>query len=150
MSQIPPYKYHVSEAQPNEIKKGMWRFDWKEDFEEDRAVYKLMNQEKEIVGLISMEHIEDHVYIHAIERNQSYTDEKITPYLFAIASLWSSSFGYDSGFAFTAKSELIPYYERYGAKLINPKQRRMILFHDKAEQLVSQCLPNMNLSHSKL
>ena len=104
MGNIPPYKYHVSIANEKEIKQKDWFFDWQEEFEAERTIFKLTDIENEIVGLISMEHLFDHVFVHAIERQEKFKGQKITPYLFAIASLWSNHLGYDSGFSFEAKT----------------------------------------------
>lgn len=148
MYKAPEYLYDVREAKPREIKSIDWTFDWQKEFEADRTVYKLMNQEREIVGLISMEDREEYIYVSIIERQQKFKGHGITPYLFSIASLWSNYLGYNSGFMFHSKTHLIEYYQRLGAMRISGQ--KMILESPHAEILIKRCLPYMNIEHSKL
>lgn len=115
---------------------------------DERVAYKLTNQEKEVVGLISMEHRFDHVFVSIIERQEKFQGQGITAYLFTIASLWSNSFGYDSGFSFESKTPLIPLYQKLGAILT--RRQYMVLNHTQAEKLVHKCLNDMDLSKSNL
>lgn len=151
----PQYKFWASLLKNREIEKEEWQFNWQFELEaENRVVYKLTahppikNGKNEIVGLISMEERTGYVYVHIIEKKLMLTEKRITPYLFTLASLWSNSLGYDSGFSFDSKTHLITYYESLGA--IHVGKRHMVINHIQAERLVQQCLPHINLEYSNL
>ena len=60
-----------TEVLKSPTKKNGWLFDWKDEYkQQERDVYKLtiVNNNKIIQGLISLEIKSDHVYMHLVER----------------------------------------------------------------------------------
>jgi len=125
------------------LKKG-WNFDWIME-NSVSEVYKLtiINNPEVIQGLIGLIDKKSHIYISLIEsadfnigRNKIY--EGVAGNLFAFACKCSFDKGYEGLVSFTAKSNLIPHYEKtLNAKRIGSSQS-MVIETRRAIQLVNQ------------
>lgn len=99
-------------------KKNGWDFDWKLEFKEPaRDVYKLtiVNNQAIVQGLISVEVMVDHVYMHLIE-SAPFNKSKTKVYagvpgnLVAFACKLSFQRGHEGNLSFLSKTKLIQHY----------------------------------------
>jgi len=99
-------------------KKNGWLFDWKFEYDQtERQVYKLVAEQEPqtIHGLVSLEKLEDHVYMHLIE-NAPFNRGKGKKYLGVCGNLtafgckMSKDYGFDGVIGFEPKTALIPHY----------------------------------------
>jgi hypothetical protein len=102
----------------NVTKKNKWAFDWKFEFKQpERDVYKLtiVNNQKVIQGLISLEVKSDHVYMHLVE-SASFNKGKSKVYagvpgnLVAFACKLSFQRGHEGNVSFHSKTQLVQHY----------------------------------------
>jgi hypothetical protein len=139
----------VTRADLEEVtKKNGWLFDWKLEFSEpERHIYKLVaEQEPKIIhGLVSLEKLEDHVFIHLIE-SALFNIGKTKKYLGVAGNLTaygcklSKDYGFGGVVAFNPKTALIPHYEKtLGAVLIS--ERIMAIFEKDAQVLLDKYFP---------
>ena len=129
-------------------KKNGWLFDWKREFSEpEHQVYKLVAEQEPqtIHGLVSLEKLEDHVYMHLVE-NAPFNIGKGKKYLGVCGNLtafgckMSKDYGFDGVIVFVPKTELIAHYqETLGAVMIS--KRRMAIYEDKAKILLDKYFP---------
>lgn len=100
-------------------KRNKWNFDWKLEYgKADRKIYKLtiMGNPNVIQGLISLEIMPDHIYMHLLE-NAPFNIGKSKMYLgvsgnlVAFACDKSMSCGFLGEVGFYAKTRLIKHYE---------------------------------------
>ncbi|MDO5522993.1 MAG: hypothetical protein Q4G48_02990 [Bacteroidia bacterium] len=139
----------VSRLKKNELKnitqKKGWNFNWKKELDNDKLeVYKITIEHNidVIQGLISFSIENDHIYINLLENapfnignNKVY--EGVAGNLVAFACKTSFQRGFDGFVAFTAKSKLIPHYEKnLGACRIGGQ--RMIIATSAARTLVEK------------
>ena len=99
-------------------KKNGWKFDWKLEFKEPaRDVYKLtiVNNQSVIKGLVSLEVMQDHVYMHLLEnapfnigRTKIYSG--IAGNLVAFACKLSFQRGNEGNVSFLSKTQLVQHY----------------------------------------
>ena len=102
------------------IKNLDWTFDWKYEFRQpERDVYKLtiVNNQTIIQGLICLQVMPDHVYMHLIEcapfnRGKSKTYRGVAANLVAFACQLSFQRGHEGNVSFFAKTKLINHYEK--------------------------------------
>ena len=101
---LPVTQDDVEEA----TKKNGWLFNWKQEFSEpERQVYKLVTEQEPqtIQGLVSLEKMKDHVYMHLVE-NAPYNIGKGKKYigvcgnLIAFCCKMSKVYGFDGVIAF--------------------------------------------------
>ena len=127
------------------LKKNGWLFRWKDEYaEESREVYKLFiadDDDQTIQGMISIEVMLDHVYIHLIENAPHNRKREDVSYvgvggnLVAYACRRSVDEGSDGFVALTAKTNLIKHYEEsLGA--VHFKDGRMIIPDTAAQVLI--------------
>ena len=126
-------------------KKNNWKFDWKIEFNTiQKEVYKLtiINNSNIIQGLLSISIEQNYVYINLLEsapfnvgENKLY--EGVAGNLVAFACKVSFQKGFDGFVAFTAKTNLIRYYqESLGA--FHFKNNRMIIETEASKKLVTK------------
>ncbi len=105
----------VTTADLKLIKKINWQFDWKLEFKQpERDVYKLtiVNNQKVIQGLVSLEIKSDHVYMHLVE-SAAFNKGKTKVYagvpgnLVAFACKLSFQRGHEGNVSFFSKTQLI-------------------------------------------
>ena len=131
-----------------------WEFDWTRPERNGYDVYALyVKGENAIQGMIAMK--DDHanlaVNVDIVEAapnnnphnsvNKQHTKEYngVGAHLFAEACRQSLDKGFDGFVSFTAKSNLIDHYEEaLGAKLINPRDRVMLI-ETRAAQALVEC-----------
>lgn len=99
---------------------GVWSFDWKAEFEKERKIFKLIIEKnyEVIQGLISLVYRNDFVFVALIEsadfnigHNKIYYGMAGNLFAFACKESWDKGdFGYVS---FNAKTNLIPYYQKF-------------------------------------
>ena len=129
-------------------KKNGWLFDWKLELAEpEKQVYKLVAEQDQhtIHGLLSLEKLEDHVYMHLIEsapcnigKEKKYLG--VCGNLTAYGCKLSKEYGFDGVIAFDPKTALIPHYQKtLGAVLIS--DRRMAIFEKDAQVLLDKYFP---------
>jgi hypothetical protein len=129
-------------------KKNGWLFDWKLEFSEpEKQVYKLVAEQDPhtIHGLLSLEKLEDHVYMHLIEsapcnigKEKKYLG--VCGNLTAYGCKLSKEYGFDGVIAFDPKTALIPHYQKtLGAVMIS--ERRMAIFEKDAQVLLDKYFP---------
>jgi len=129
------------------LKKNGWLFRWKDEYaQEGREVYKLFiadDEDHKIQGLISIEVMQDHVYIHLIENaphNRNKEDDSyigVGGNLVAHACRRSVKEGCEGFVAMTAKTDLINHYEKtLGAEHF--KDGRMIIPDVAAQVLIKK------------
>lgn len=103
----------------SQLKKSEWQFDWnKEIKDKTKEVYKLttVNNPLIIQGLISIEDMKDHIFMHLVE-NSKFNKGKNKVYLgvpgnlIAYACKISVDKGYQGYLAFDAKTALIKHYQ---------------------------------------
>ena len=129
-------------------KKNGWLFDWKIDFSKpERQVYKLVTEQdqKTIQGLVSLEKMPDHVYMHLVE-NAPFNRGKGKKYLGVCGNLTafgckvSKIYGFGGAIVFEPKTALVPHYEKtLGAVMIS--DRRMAVFEEDAQVLLDNYFP---------
>ena len=126
-------------------KKNGWLFNWADEFKEpSRDIYKLsiINNQKIIQGLISLEIKSDHVYMHLVEsapfnKGKTKMYSGVPANLVAFACKLSFQRGHDGNVAFQSKSQLIDHYEKsLGA--IHIGNRIMIINTKAAIQLINR------------
>jgi hypothetical protein len=101
-------------------KKNGWNFDWKAELGNNgKEVFKLTipNNPAIIQGLLSLSIEPDHVYMHLLENapfniGQSKLYEGVAGNLVAYACKVSFQQGFEGFVGFTAKTKLIPHYEK--------------------------------------
>lgn len=128
--------------------KNGWLFDWKLEFiQPQRDVYKLtiINNQKIIQGLISLEVKFDHVYMHLVE-NAPFNKGKSKIYagvpgnLVAFACKLSFQRGHEGYVSFLSKSQLVKHYiDSLGAT--NFGVRIMIIDTNAALKLLNKYFP---------
>ena len=124
-------------------RKNGWLFDWELEFSEtERHIYKLVAEKelKTIHGLVSLEKMEDHVFMHLIE-SAPFNIGNTKKYLGVAGNLTaygcklSMEFGFGGVIAFISKSDLIPHYEKtLGA--VHLGKNRMGIFEENAQKLL--------------
>lgn len=130
-------------------KKFGWLFDWKSEFQfPERDVYKLtiVNNQSVIQGLLSLQIMPDHVYIHLIEsapynkgKNKIYAG--VPGNLVAFACQLSFQRGHNGNVSFVSKSQLVKHYEEsLGA--VHFGGRLMIIEPEKALKLIDKYFKN--------
>jgi hypothetical protein len=128
-------------------KKNRWQFNWKLEFQHpERDVYKLtITNQLAIQGLISLEVMADHVYIHLIE-SAPFNKGKLKFYLgvpgnlIAFACKISFQRGHDGNVSFISKTQLINHYEEaLGA--VHVGGHRMIINTITALKLIDKYFP---------
>lgn len=127
------------------ILKKDWLFDWKIEIKDkSKEVYKLstINNPSIIQGLISIEEMDDHVFMHLVE-SASFNRGKDKIYLgvpgnlVAFACKISKERGYEGFVAFDSKTVLVKHYqETLGA--IRLRAQRMYLDDVAAQKLIYQ------------
>jgi hypothetical protein len=136
---LPVTKADLEEA----TKKNGWLFDWKAEFSQpERQVYKLViEQEPKIIhGLVSLEKMEGHVFMHLIENAPSNRgkDKKyigVCGNLTAYGCKLSMEYGFDGVVVFISKTALIPHYEKtLGA--VHLGGNRMAILEPNAQDLI--------------
>lgn len=128
--------------------KNGWQFDWKLEFKQpQRDVYKLsiVNNQKIIQGLISLEVKSDHVYMHLVE-NAPFNKGKSKIYagvpgnLVAFACKLSFQRGHEGYVSFLSKSQLVKHYnDSLGATHFG--ERIMIIDTNAALKLLNKYFP---------
>jgi hypothetical protein len=134
----------VTKADLEEVtKKNGWLFDWKAEFSEpEKQVYKLVTEKEQqtIHGMVSLEKLEDHVFMHLIE-SAPFNIGKTKKYLGVAGNLaaygckLSKDYGFGGVIAFISKTTLIPHYEKtLGA--VHLGGNRMGVFEANAQKLI--------------
>lgn len=109
----------VTDRDKSQLKKSLWQFNWiKELNDKSKCVCRLttVNKPTIIQGLISIEDLNDRIFMHLIE-SAKFNNGKNKMYLgvfgnlVAYARMVSVDQGYDGFLAFDAKTELIKHYE---------------------------------------
>ncbi len=129
-------------------KKNGWKFDWKLEFSEPaRDVYKLtiVNNESVIQGLVSLEVMSGHVYMHLVE-NAPFNFGKTKMYagvagnLVAFACKLSFQRGHEGNISFLSKTQLVQHYiDTLGAMHFGG--RVMIIDTNAALKLINKYFP---------
>ena len=128
-----------------QIKRSAWIFDWtKELKDKSKTVYKLTttNNPTIIQGLISIEDMQDHIFMHPIESAKFNKGKDKIYYgvpgnLVAFACKVSVDKGYEGFVAFDAKTALIKHYE-YSLGATHFRGMRMFIQTSAAIKLISQ------------
>jgi len=126
-------------------RKNGWLFLWMREFEHpEREVYKLTidNNQTIVQGLISLQVMSDHVFIHLVE-SAPFNKGKLKIYLgvpgnlVAFACQLSFQRGYEGNVAFISKSGLVDHYTKsLGA--IHIGKQRMIIVPSAALKLIEK------------
>ncbi len=135
----------ISDKDISAIKRKDWQFDWKTEFKDpSKKIFKLTtnNNPTIIQGLLSIEKIEDHVFMHLVEsakfnlgKHKLYLG--VPGNLVAYACKVSFDNGYEGYVAFDSKTALIEHYQKtLGATHLSG--RRMYIDTRAAGKLVSQ------------
>ena len=142
----------ITQSDVKSLSKTKWLFDWKQELSfPERDVYKLtiINNQKIIQGLISLEVKIDHIYIHLVE-SAPFNKGKDKIYigvpgnLVAFACKLSFQRGHEGNVAFTSKSKLINHYiESLGAQHIGG--RLIIIDTLAAKKLMNKYYSNIIL-----
>ena len=129
----------------SQIKKADWQFDWaKEIKDKTKEIYKLttVNNPTIIHGLLSIEDMQDHIFMHLIEsakfnkhKNKVYVG--VPGNLVAYACKISVDKGYQGFLAFDAKSALIKHYKE-SLYATHFRGLRMFIESNAALRLISQ------------
>jgi ribosomal protein S8 len=136
----------VTKADLKEVtKKNGWLFDWKfENDQTERQVYKLVakKEPQTIHGLVSLEKLKDHVFMHLIE-NAPFNIGKTKKYIGVAGNLTaygcklSNDYGFGGVIAFISKTALIPHYEKtLGA--VHLGGNRMGILEENARKLIDK------------
>jgi len=129
-------------------KKNGWLFNWKLELDEpEHQVYKLVTEQEQqtIQGLVSLEKVYDHVYMHLIEsapfnRGKGKKYVGVCGNLTAFGCKTSKDYGFDGVVVFKSKTALIPHYEKtLGA--VHLGGGRMAITEDKAIPLLDKYFP---------
>lgn len=136
----------ISVADLKEIsRKNGWVFNWKEEFRHpEREVYKLtiVNNQNVIQGLICLEVMPDHVYMHLVEsapfnKGKAKIYAGVSGNLIAYACQLSFQRGHEGNVSFIAKTQLIEHYSQsLGA--IHIGNQRMIIMRETALKLIEK------------
>jgi hypothetical protein len=141
---LPVTKADLEEAS----KKNGWLFDWKMELSEpEHQVYKLVTEKEPqtIQGLVSLEKLRDHVFMHLIENAPSNRGKGkkyigVCGNLTAFGCKISKDYGFDGIIAFEPKTALIPHYQKtLGAVLIS--DRRMAILEEDSLVLLDKYFP---------
>ena len=134
----------------NITKKDGWLFDWRLELKHpEREIYKLtiVNNQKIIQGLISLEVKTDHVFMHLVE-SAPFNKGKTKLYagvpgnLVAFACKLSFQRGHEGNIAFISKTQLIDHYtESLGA--IHIGGRLMIIDSAASQNLINRYFANI-------
>jgi hypothetical protein len=128
-----------------QIKKDDWQFNWHKELKDSaKKVYKLTtkNNPTIIQGLMSLEDLKDHIFMHLIESSKFNKGKAKIYYgipgnLVAYACKVSVDMGYEGYLAFDSKTALIKHYEQsLGATHF--RGLRMFIQPDAAIKLISQ------------
>ncbi len=129
----------------SQIKKSDWQFNWvKEVKDKAKEVYKLttLNNPTIIQGLLSIENMQDHIFMHLIEsskfnkgKNKIYLG--IPGNLIAYACKVSLEKGYQGFLAFDAKTALIKHYQE-SLQATHFRGLRMFIETNAANRLISK------------
>jgi len=126
-------------------KKNGWLFDWRLEFSKsERQMYKLVieKEQQTIHGLVSLEKMEDHVFMHLIESAPFNIGKKkkylgVPCNLTAYGCKLSNDYGFGGVVAFISKSALISHYEKtLGA--VHLGGNRMGVFEESAKNLIDK------------
>jgi hypothetical protein len=126
-------------------KKAGWAFDWKSEFRQpDRDVYKLtiVNNMNVIQGLVCLQVMTDHVYMHLLEnapfnRSHSKMYSGVAANLVAFVCQLSFQRGHEGNVSFISKTKLIKHYEdTLGAKHVGG--RLMVIETPAALKLIDK------------
>ncbi len=129
--------------------KNGWQFDWEKEFgHKEREVYKLtiVNNSSIIQGLLSLQVMEDHVFMHLLEnapfnKGSGKMYAGVAGNLVAFACRYSFQRGHDGFVAFVSKTALIDHYNKtLGAKLLGP--RLMSIDTNAAAELINRYFHN--------
>ncbi len=133
------------EKDAKKIIKTEWLFDWRKELkDESKEVFKLstINNQTIIQGLLSIEDMQDHIFMHLIEsakfnKGKSKVYLGVPGNLVAFACKISFDRGYEGYVAFDAKTVLINHYEQMlGATHF--RGQRMYIQTNAAAKLISQ------------
>ena len=131
-------------------KKNGWLFNWKLELKyPERDVFKLtiVNNEKIIQGLISLEVKSDHIYMHLVEsapfnKGKEKVYAGVPGNLVAYACKLSFQRGHEGNVAFISKTQLVEHYiETLGA--IHFGGRLMIIDTKAAMKLINRYFSNI-------
>ena len=131
-------------------KKNRWQFDWKLELKQpERDIYKItiVNNQKIIQGLISLEVRSDHVFMHLVEsapfnKGKTKLYSGVPGNLVAFACKLSFQRGHEGNVAFLSKTNLIDHYkESLGA--IHAGGRLMIIDSNAAFKLINRYFSNI-------
>ncbi len=125
--------------------KAGWAFNWKKEFEHpEREVYKLtiVNNQAVIQGLISLEVMPDHVFMHLVEnapfnKGKAKTYRGVAGNLVAFACQLSFQRGHEGNVSFIAKTQLIEHYTQ-SLEAIHIGNQRMIIMSATALKLIEK------------
>ncbi|MGD8782113.1 MAG: hypothetical protein PVH88_24505 [Ignavibacteria bacterium] len=140
----------ITQSDVKLLPKTKWLFDWRQELSfPERDVFKLtiVNNQRIIQGLISLEVKIDHVYMHLVEsapfnkgKNKVYSG--VPGNLVAFACKLSFQRGHEGNVAFISKTKLINHYiESLGAKHIGG--RLMIIETGAAKNLMNKYYSNI-------
>ena len=126
-----------------------WLFNWKHEFKmPEREVYKLtiVNNPAIIQGLISLEVMSDHVYMHLVEsapfnKGKAKVYSGVPGNLIAFACKLSFQRGHEGNIAFLAKTQLIDHYI-ISLNAIHIGKQRMIIETQSALKLINKYFIN--------
>lgn len=137
------------------LKDGAWQFDWvRELHRKEREVYKrttILNRTI-IQGLISLEDLGDHIFVHLIEnaefnKGRQKLFEGVPGNLFAFACKMPFEKGYGGNVVFESKTALIHHYEKIlGAQLL--WGIRMLISTPEALKLARQYFKDFDSKNS--
>lgn len=135
----------LTNTDAKQIKKTDWQFDWlKELKDKTKEVYKLttVNNPNIIQGLVSLEDMEDHVFMHLIESAKFNKGKNKVYYgvpgnLVAFGCKVSVDKGFEGFLAFDAKSALIKHYQE-SLHATHFRGLRMYIEPNAAIRLISQ------------
>jgi hypothetical protein len=126
-------------------KKNGWLFDWEQEFSElEHQVYKLVTKKEPqtIQGLVSLEKLRDHVFMHLIEnapsnRGKGKKHIGVCGNLTAFGCKLSMEYGFGGVISFISKTALIPHYEKtLGA--VHLGGNRMGVLEANAQKLIDK------------
>jgi hypothetical protein len=136
-------RMHTTDARL--LKGSKWQFDWRAELKKsEREVYVLTIKEmpRIIQGIMSIENLDDHIFLHLIENaafNKGHEKRYagVAPNLVAYACKRSYEIGFQGALAFVAKSALVEHYETsLGAKRF--AGNRMFIDTKEAYNLVTR------------
>lgn len=126
-------------------KKSGWRFNWKKEFKNTgRKIFMLTlkNDLSVLLGLISLEVMEDHVHVHLVESSPDNLGLRkkflgIGANLFAFACKNSFENGFGGNIAFISKTSLLEHYS-LTLNAVYIGNNRMIIRENEAIQLIKK------------